>query len=400
MRLLTILDNRDEPYGAEKHAMAVACGAAARGWEVHALFPHTPKTGRLIRDCDAHGVRHHPMSSSTWLRPSSTGWRRHLSRALESARRLGATPFAARDVARVAPDVVQLTLTWPTALTEYLLACGALAVPGLAVFQLAPRRMFVPAAVRRVYALARTRGPRWVAVSEQNRTCLAESFAVPPDEIQVIPNGIDTSRFAGRARSERARARKEICDELSLDPASIIVLTVARVDTQKGCLDLVDAMGAVLRRHPAARFVWVGSGPAEPGLRQAAAARGVGDHLRLAGYRTQVDRYYLAADLFVLPSRAEGGCSSAVREAMLHGVPIVASRAGGIPETLRDGADGVLAPVGDPARLGDAIRWALDHPADMQRFAARAETRIREFPVEAMVESYLDAFESAARLRR
>ena len=163
-----------------------------------------------------------------------------------------------------------------------------------------------------------------------------------------------------------------------------MVVTTARLTPQKDHATLIDALPAVLARHPACRIWLIGTGPLEDRLKQQAHARGVADAVSFMGHRADVPDLLAAADLFVLPSRFEG-LPLAVLEAMAHGLPVVATRVGGTDEVVIDGVTGRLVDPGDPHGLATAI-------GDLLADRARARALGREGRAR-----FLDAF-TASRM--
>jgi glycosyltransferase involved in cell wall biosynthesis len=120
-----------------------------------------------------------------------------------------------------------------------------------------------------------------------------------------------------------------------------------------------------------------------------AAELGLRDRLHLLGLRDDIETLLRAADVFVQPSRSEG-LPLAVLEAMAVGLPVVASRVGGIPEAVRDGETGVLVPPSQPAALAEELRKLLESPERRLELARAGRRRVREaFSLEAMLEKYL-----------
>jgi glycosyltransferase involved in cell wall biosynthesis len=199
------------------------------------------------------------------------------------------------------------------------------------------------------------------------RQLLAEG--VSPRRIRLVPNGVDLPAF-GAPRVKRELRR---------------VVTVANLRPEKGLDTLLDAVPHVLAAHPEAEFVVAGDGPVAPALAAQARARGVADRVAFLGRCDDVPALLAASDIFVLPSRSEA-LPNAVIEAMAAGLPVVASRVGGIPELITPGTNGQLVPPDDPRALSAAIVELMDHPSFAQALgqASRARTE-REFSFDRMV---------------
>jgi len=118
--------------------------------------------------------------------------------------------------------------------------------------------------------------------------------------------------------------------------------------------------------------------------------------VHLAGYRTDADALLAAADVATLSSREEG-MGSVLLDALAFGVPIAATRAGGIPEVIVDGDSGLLSERENPTALGDAIASILTDSRLRARLRATSMARASEFSVERMADRTISVYESAAR---
>ena len=123
-------------------------------------------------------------------------------------------------------------------------------------------------------------------------------------------------------------------------------------------------------------------------------------HIQFLGRRSDIDDLLSAADFFVLPSDIEG-LPMAILEAMAHGLPIVASNVGGIPEIIDDEREGLLFPAGDATALAFAIRRLASDPFLRRRLGDAARQRVSaQFSLNAMVRKYDDVYADAMRGRR
>jgi glycosyltransferase involved in cell wall biosynthesis len=154
-----------------------------------------------------------------------------------------------------------------------------------------------------------------------------------------------------------------------------VVLFVGRLMAEKGVDTLLHAMALV----PSARLVIVGGGAERPRLEALARELGIEDRVDFRGGvsdRNALADIYRQAALFVLPSHSEGlGC--VLLEAMAHGVPIVATSVGGIPDLIKDSVNGLLVPPHDPRALAAAITRALADGELRNSFAARGDAVVR-----------------------
>ncbi len=263
----------------------------------------------------------------------------------------------------------------------------------LAVFQLAPDVLSLPEPCLKRLARARSRRQRWMAVSQNNLLHLQRTFAMHGEEMGILYNGIDIEPDICDGHKREA-LRRDVRSELGLPADTRLLLTTSRLDPQKGHSDLLQIVPMVIARFPDVRFVWAGEGWRGDGterqrLESEIRQHNLQEHVRLLGYRTDIERLLGASDLFIFPTHREGGCSSSIREAMVHKLPIVSSDAGGIPEVLRDGSHALLFPVQDIAGMFAKVNEALSNPEKMRSLAEHARKRIEEFSSERMVENYL-----------
>ena len=236
---------------------------------------------------------------------------------------------------------------------------------------------------RRAAYRAVARRTRMIAVSEDIKEFLATDVGIPPSRITTITNGIDTQRYAA-APSLRAALRTE----LGLAADQPVIGCVGRLEPVKGHTHLIQAARAMREKYPRAVFVLAGQGSLREALEREVQTLGLGECVRFLGYRNDVSRLLAALDIFVLPSLSEG-LPLALLEAMAAGVPVVASRVGGIPEVIRDGNNGLLATPGDPGSFAEKLCVLLDRPAFAHTLGATARALVTDrFGLSAMADAY------------
>jgi glycosyltransferase involved in cell wall biosynthesis len=360
--------------GAEEYAVTIARTAASQGWDVCAALPFHPATESLRCDLRAGG-------SQLSAVPSADSVADPVAKSYRGASLRAASGFA-RAALRFRPDVVHVTLPWPTYALPHLLTSAVLGLPTLVVFQLVSDGVSLGRRRRLVYRWIRSRRQRWIAVSDHGRHLLGALYAMDASAIEVIYNG---AADPGRAREvDTAEARADVRAELGLRPEATMLLSVGRLERQKGHLDLLCALAGVHSERPDVRLVIAGAGPERPRLEQLADALGLRDAVRLLGHRGDVARLMAAADLFVFPSHFEG-TPFAMIEAMGHGLPVVASAFGGAAEIVDGGRTAVLVPVGRPDALRKAISDLLADDEQRERLAVAGRERAAEFSERAMV---------------
>jgi glycosyltransferase involved in cell wall biosynthesis len=208
-----------------------------------------------------------------------------------------------------------------------------------------------------------------ISVSDEVRESMAPRHR---DVARTIVHGIDTEAVAAR-RADRDAVRAE----LGVDPDQVMVVTVANFRAPKGYPDLLAAAERVRASRPDVRFVIVGQGPLEQELRAEHARLGLAETVTILGYRADAPRITAAADLFALASHHEG-IPVAVMEALAAGVPVVATRVGGLAEAVDEGTSGRLVTARRPDLLAGAIvELASDEAARRALSAGATEASAR-----------------------
>ena len=151
----------------------------------------------------------------------------------------------------------------------------------------------------------------------------------PSEKVITVYNGIDTKRFnISGLTQQQAKTRLDL-----IDRDAFVFGTVGRLAKVKGQAVLLKAFARVCQKHPSSWLVLAGQGPLETELRELAAELNIDKRVIFLGYRKDIPEILRAYDVFVLPSLSEGLCLSLL-EAMVSGIPVIASRVGGIPEVL------------------------------------------------------------------
>ncbi len=146
---------------------------------------------------------------------------------------------------------------------------------------------------------------------------------------------------------------------------------VSNFRPEKRIGDLVEGMAQILGALPSAKLHLIGEGPELPKLREQIAMRNLEDAVHCWGFQEDLAPFYAAADLFVLSSDIEGAPLTFL-EAMYHGVPVVASRVGGVPEIVEDGVTGYTFRKGDITEYAAKVTAALSDPRHYQALRANA----------------------------
>jgi glycosyltransferase involved in cell wall biosynthesis len=235
-----------------------------------------------------------------------------------------------------------------------------------------------------------------VTVSQIVADAVVKARMVPRKRLHAIPNGIRVRRFDAIA-SAPLELKTEVLGTAMTDGP--LITCVARLVWFKGLHTLIDALPDIIARHPDSRVLIVGDGELRADLETQAKRLGVDHTIVFAGERDDIPQLLKISDLFVLPSLSEG-LPISLLEAMATGLPLVATRVGGIPELIEEGKNGYLVPSSDTHALGQAILSFLDDPEKMhQAGLAGRELLEKQFSQTAMVqkteELYLDLIHAA-----
>jgi glycosyltransferase involved in cell wall biosynthesis len=208
--------------------------------------------------------------------------------------------------------------------------------------------------------------------------------------ISVIHSGVDLNCFKRSATESNPKR-----NELGISADSLVVGYVGWLIPIKGVTYLVDAMAEVVQLHPNSLLVLVGKGDEkgeeEIKLRERVASLGLTDRVRFLGWRPDVDEIMPCFDIFVLPSLNEG-MGRVLVEAMAAGLPIVATRVGGIPDLVKHGENGLLVPPANAGALERAISDLLSDKARRKRMGETGKKMCRPYSIEAMVEKIDDLY--------
>lgn len=185
----------------------------------------------------------------------------------------------------------------------------------------------------------------------------------------TIPNAIEIPVASG----ERVAFRKRY----GVATDELLALVVGRLSPEKGHLWFLDACARAVQECRRLKIMFVGDGQERDRIVAASERLGLAERLILTGYQDQVSPFYEASDFLVMPSFREGMPNAAL-EAMAFGKPVLASRVGGIPEVVVDGATGLLVTSGDTAALAAALVTLGADATERERLGQAGLKRVRE----------------------
>ncbi len=205
---------------------------------------------------------------------------------------------------------------------------------------------------------------------------------IPASKIHTIANGIDLQKFT----------QAEPLPGLAHEGKKLIGM-VARLDLQKGFVDLLKAVHALADGTREFKVVVAGEGPDRMAIETMIQDYGLQSTVMLVGQQANMPGVYAALDIFVLPSLNDG-LPMTVLEAMASSTPVIATRVGAIPKVIHDGESGLLVQPGDSSGLRDAMARLLDDPALCRRLAQRAQAWVgQHYTSEAMALKYRQMYD-------
>ena len=218
----------------------------------------------------------------------------------------------------------------------------------------------------------------------------------PENRVHHLPNGVALGSVrTEQIRVESRRVLAEVDPGLQLEEGAKLAVFTGRLDRNKGLLDLVDAWDAVVKAHPDYRLWLIGDGPDRDAILGRIEQRGLRGQVLVPGSFDHVDVILQAADLFVLPSYAEG-LSLSLLEAMAQHVPVVVSDIAGNRQLVDNLVHGRLVPTRDAHALANAMEAGLQQEGPSAEMAEAAFLRVEQsYSLEKMAQGHLDLFNQA-----
>lgn len=219
---------------------------------------------------------------------------------------------------------------------------------------------------------------------------------IAPERVQVLYPGID---FNTLERAATASLPRDVMAWLGQRSGPLVV-QAAMLRPEKGHLFMLDVIAQISRQVAGLRYVIAGDGELREHLAERIGELGLSECVLLAGLLNPVAPLLKCADLVVMPSFYEP-LGMAQSEALVLGVPVVASKVGGIPETVTDGETGLLVEAGNLDAWASALNWALANLPRMRQMAQDGSKRVRaRFSIPANLAQLLQAIAVASRGRR
>ena len=239
----------------------------------------------------------------------------------------------------------------------------------------------------RIYSRIDSAVTGFIAVSEHIASRLA-AMGLDPSKVRTVHNGIEPLPLPVRDRSRNA---------------SPTIGIIGQIGAWKGHGDLLAALAKLKAAGRGFHCAVFGEGASEyvETLREHAATLGIGESISWRGYVRDRAELFRDIDICVVPSRFDDPCPVIAIEASMRGIPVIASRSGGLPELVLDGQTGLLFEPGNTAELAEKLEDLLDDPDRRAALGTNARARaLRDFTVDRMATGIESALVAATRTRR
>lgn len=231
-----------------------------------------------------------------------------------------------------------------------------------------------------------------ITISEGIRHVLLDE-GLAPQKVTCVRSAVDAAPYLHPVD------RAAFLSEFGLPPQALVVGVVAQLIARKGHRYLIDAVASLRADYPDLHVLFFGRGPLQTELENAIAQAGLVDIIRFAGFRNDLPQWLGGLDILAHPADMEG-LGVSLLQASAAGVPIITSRAGGLPEAVADHVSGLLIPPGDVKALTQALRRLLDDAGLRLQMGEAGRTRIlAEFSIDAMVEGNLAIYRKVLAAR-
>jgi glycosyltransferase involved in cell wall biosynthesis len=227
-----------------------------------------------------------------------------------------------------------------------------------------------------------------VALTHREKADYISYRTCPEEKITVIHSGIELNKFQEYPLAEKTKLKKEV----GLPENSFVVGTAGRLVPVKGPEFLIKASQAIIPKHPNTYFLFAGDGPLKEDLQKKAKKAGEEKNVVFLGWRDDIAHILSIFDVFCLPSLNEG-MGRVLVEAMAHGIPIVASEVGGIPDLITHGKNGFLVPPKNPEELAKHIQILIEDENKRRKMGEAGQKMAPRFSHDTMVKYIAELYE-------
>ena len=228
-----------------------------------------------------------------------------------------------------------------------------------------------------------------IAVSNDVAESIGKHYGKSHPQIEIVMNGINTEKF-----SNSLPATIDIRGQLNIKPDAIVIGIVCVFRAQKRLHVWLEIAANLIKKYSNCYFIIVGDGILKEEIKKKAGQLNLENHLHLAGLQSEIRPYLKAMDIFMMSSEFEG-LPIALLEAMSMGCMPACTAAGGIPELITDGQNGLLVPVDRPLLLGNYLEKYIETPEEIKKLGhAARQTVINQFSMQKMVSELENIYET------
>jgi glycosyltransferase involved in cell wall biosynthesis len=222
-----------------------------------------------------------------------------------------------------------------------------------------------------------------ICVSDKVREIVGRTIS-HPEKCVTVYDGIDLERFAGKGR------RGVIRKELGIGNDEILIGNIAAIAPHKDYFTFLDTV-TILNGKIKAKYFISGEGPLQKDIENRIAVMNLDKDVFMLGFRNDLENVFAELSILLYTSNEEG-LGSTLLGAMAYGLPIVTTEAGGISEIVKNGFNGLTAPVRNPQKLSEQVMLLLNDPSLRETLIANGKKFVREFSKEKMAERTLEVY--------
>jgi glycosyltransferase involved in cell wall biosynthesis len=218
------------------------------------------------------------------------------------------------------------------------------------------------------------------------------AFGVAPEaKLAVVAQGLELAEYRPTAQEKNA-----IKGSLGIKQDDFVVGLVSRLEPVKGTQYFIEACRLLAAEFASLRFVIAGDGSLADSLKRKVREYRLGEKVIFLGWRRDIPRILAACEIVVLPSLNEA-VGIALIEAQAQGIPVVASKVGGIPEVVQDGITGILVDPAQPQRIAEAVTRLYQDPQASKEMGRAAQRWVRDkFSAAAMIRAFAGLYQELA----
>ncbi len=225
-----------------------------------------------------------------------------------------------------------------------------------------------------------------ICISGKIHSVLLED-GISGDKLVTIHSGIDTNK------KEIDVDRAELMDKWNIPDKALMVCTVAAFAGHKDYPTLIRAAKIVCEQNPEVYFLAIGDGSLFEEMAEQVRKNNLSDRFILCGFVPDVHNFLAAADIFVLSSKKEG-LGTSVLDAQVYGLPVIATNAGGIPEMIENGINGIIVPTQNPQVLAEAISNLSTDEQKRKELSDNASRIVKRFDISVTLHKHLNLYQS------